>query len=297
MKNLGYKDNPVLVYEHHDTENNHIHIVTSRVGIDGKKIKDSFEGKRANHCLNAILKREPHQEFNRHLNNALSYKFGTHSQFALLMELNGYKTQKKGNELLFFKHGEKQGQISLAKIDQRIKFVENESRNTNQIKAQIYKYRKQYPGGLRSNHDNEFTKEQKKFESDLTCFLKEKFGLDFIFFTGKDKDKPYGYTIIDHRSKEVYKGSDVLKLDYLIADSVVKEQKDFVTGDIKIPSVQNNRHSSQYESYQKLLEEKSTSNNEIVLGDLFEEFIRELEKENYESNGKARRKRGRRRGI
>ena len=64
MENLGYKENPVLIYEHHDTKNNHIHIVTSRVGEDGKKIKDSFEGKRANQFLNAILKREPHQEFN-----------------------------------------------------------------------------------------------------------------------------------------------------------------------------------------------------------------------------------------
>jgi hypothetical protein len=305
MQSLGYKENPVLIYEHHDTKNNHIHIVTSRVGEDGKKIKDNFEGKRANQFLNAILKREPHQEFSRLLNNALSYKFGTQAQFVLLMEMNGYKTKKTDGNLLFYKHGEKQGEISLIDIDKRIKLVENERRNTNQIKAIIHKYKKQYSGKLHSNHDHKFTTEQKKFESDLTDFLKQKFGMDFIFFTGKDKDKPYGYMIIDHHNREVYKGSDVLKLDYLINDSVVKEQKDFVTTNNEISAFQNEKNSSNYEFYKTLSEEnktgyvagENTSNNEIQLGDLFEDFIRELEKENYESNGRARKKGRKSRGI
>ena len=298
MQNLGYKENPVLIYEHHDTSNNHIHIVTSRVGEDGKKIKDNFEGKRANHYLNAILKREPHQEFNRHLNTALSYKFGTHAQFILLMEMNGYKTQKNDGNLLFYKHGDKQGEISLIEINRRIKLVENERINTNRIKAIIHKYKNQYSGKLRSNHDHKFTTEQKKFESDLTDFLKQKFGMDFIFFTGRDKDKPYGYMIIDHHNREVYKGSDVIKLDYLITDFVIKEQKGFVTTDREIGAFQNKKNSSNYEFYKTLSEEnktdyaagENTSSNEIQLGDLFEDFIRELEKENYESNGRARKK-------
>ena len=304
MQQLGYSQNPILIYEHHDTNNNHIHIVSSRVSVDGKKIKDNFEGKRANHYLNAIMKREPHQEFNRLLHDALGYKFGTQAQFVLLMEMNGYRIQKKNGNLLFFKHGEKQGEISLIDIDKRIKLVENERRNTDQIKAIIHKYKNQYSGKLHSNHDHKFTTEQKKFESDLTDFLKQKFGMDFIFFIGKDKDKPYGYMIIDHHYREVYKGSDVLKLDYLINDSIVKEQKDFVTTNSEISAFQNEKNSSNYEFYKTLSEKnktdyvagENTSNNEIQLGDLFEDFIRELEKENYESNGRARTKGRRMRG-
>jgi hypothetical protein len=264
-----------------------------------------FEGKRANQYLNAILKREPHQEINRHLNNALSYKFGTHAQFALLMEINGYRTQKKNGHFLFFKHGEKQEEISLTDIDKRIKIVENERRNTDQIKAIIHKYKKQYSGKLRSNHDHKFTTEKKKFESDLTNVLKQKFGLDFIFFTGKDNDKPYGYTIIDHHNKEVHKGSDVLKLDYLITDSVVNGRKNFETADGKIGAFQKSNDLFLDEMSSKVFNERqagfeadeNTSNNEIQLGDLFEDFIRELERENYESEGKVRKKRRRARGI
>ena len=189
-------------------------------------------------------------------------------------------------------------------IDKRIKLVVNERRNTDQIKAIIHKYKNQYSGKLHSNHDHKFTTEQKKFESDLTDFLKQKFGMDFIFFIGKDKDKPYGYMIIDHHNREVYKGSDVLKLDYLINDSVVKEHKDFTTADREVKTFQNNKDLPQLEFYKTLSEEKeteyvvgeNTSNNEIQLGDLFEDFIRELEKENYESNGRARTKGRRMRG-
>ena len=305
MQQLGYGENPILIYEHHDTRNNHVHIVSSRVGIDGKKIKDNFEGKKANHILNSILNREPHQEFNLHLNNALTYQFGTQAQFALLMEVNGYKTQKKEGQFIFFKHGEKQGSIPLSDIDKKIRIDENAERNIKQTKAIIYKYRKQYSGVLRSNHDNKFTTEEKKFESDLTNVLKQKFGLDFIFFTAKDKDKPYGYAIIDHNKKEVYKGSEVIKLDHLITNFLGDGQKEFVSAEIGITAFENNNNSSQYELFQKLVEEKNTEiigheytfNHEFQLGDLFEDFIRELEKENYENNGRGRKKRRRGRGI
>ena len=68
---------------------------------------------------------------------------------------------------------------------------------------------------LRSNHDNKFTTEPRKYESDLTNFLKQKFGFEFIFFSGKDKEMPYGYVVIDHNKREVYKGSDLLALEIL----------------------------------------------------------------------------------
>ena len=292
MQQLGYLGNPILIYEHHDTKNNHVHIVSSRVGLNGKKVNDSFEGKRANHYLNAILNREPHQEFNHHLNSALTYKFGTHAQFALTMEINGYKTQKKDGQFLFFKHGEKQGSISLSDLDKKIVINEKTEKNPHQVKAIIYKYRKQYSGKLRSNHDNKFTTEQKKFESDLTNFLKEKFGFDFIFFSGKDKEKPYGYVLIDHYKRKVYKGSDLLKLDLLITDSVDEEKLS--------ANIYNGN------AYPKLGEEISEEKlqvendfkNDIQLGEILDDFLGEIERVNYQGDGRAKNKRNKkRRGV
>ena len=292
IQNLGYSENPLLIYEHHDTKNNHVHIVSSRVGVNGKKIKDNFEGKRANHYLNAVLNREPHQEFNNHLNSALTYKFGTHAQFALLMELNGYKTQKKDNQFLFFKHGEKQGCIDLPDLDKKIRIDENFEKNTNQTKALIHKYRKQYSGKLRSNHDNKFTTEPKKFESDLTHFLKQRFGFDFIFFTGKDKEMPYGYVLIDHNKRAIYKGSDLVKLDLLIADAVSKEKEPLTTynGNEDTKLIQKNSK----EKFQQENDFKS----EVQLGEILDDFLGEIERANYQGDGRAKNKRNRkRRGI
>jgi len=289
VQQLGYSENPILIYEHHDTRNNHIHIVSSRVGINGKKIKDNFEGKRANHYLNLILNNEPHQEFNQHLTTSLSYQFATYAQFALLMELKGYKTQKKVGQLLFFKHGEKQGFIGLSDLDRKIALYEKAEKNNNQVKAIIYKYRKHYSGKLRSNHDDKFTTEAKKFESDLTSFLKQGFGFDFIFFSGKDKELPYGYVLIDHNKRQVYKGSDLLKLDLLIADTI-NHEKEFASASNRYVSAKLIDKNDQ-EKFQGIDEYK----NELQLGDILSGFLEEVERGNYQGNGRARNKRYRKR--
>lgn len=289
---LGYAENPILIYEHHDTSNNHVHIVSSRVGINSKKINDSFEGKRANHFLNAILNRDPQQEFIHHLNAALAYKFGTHAQFSLLMEINGYKVQKTKEQFLFFKHGEKQEYIKLSDLDKRIAITEISGKNINQTKAIIYKYRKQYSGKLRSNHDNKFTTEPTKFESDLTNLLKQKFGFDFIFFSGKNKETPYGYVLIDHNRREVYKGSDLLQLDLLLAD-VANQEKTAIS-----KSVRHVYNKTVNENNKELLSQENEYKSELQLGNILGDFLEEIERANNQGNGRARNKRNRmRKGI
>lgn len=43
MKGLGYADSPYRIYKHTDIERKHYHVVSCRIGQDGKKISDSFE--------------------------------------------------------------------------------------------------------------------------------------------------------------------------------------------------------------------------------------------------------------
>jgi hypothetical protein len=114
MNRLGYEGNPILLYEHNDTANRHVHIVTSRINKQGKKINDSFEKKRANNILSEILHLNTQDRFARDLASCLLYKCSTEKQFLLLMELKGYRIKLNASEKRFdfYKHGKMSGSIS-----------------------------------------------------------------------------------------------------------------------------------------------------------------------------------------
>lgn len=53
-----------------------------------------------------------------------------------------------------------------------------------------------------------------EFESELQKKLRDIFGLDIVFHH-KDGQKPFGYSVIDHKSGKVFKGSDIMKMNDL----------------------------------------------------------------------------------
>lgn len=44
--------------------------------------------------------------------------------------------------------------------------------------------------------------------------MRDIYGLDVVFHH-KDGQKPFGYSIIDHKSGKVFKGSEIMKMDDL----------------------------------------------------------------------------------
>ena len=93
MQEMGYGMQPYLLIYHKDTANNHVHIVSTRIGRDGKKIADAFEKIRAYKFLNQILGENEQHTLAQHVQQALSYSFSTRTQFALLLEQHGYALQ------------------------------------------------------------------------------------------------------------------------------------------------------------------------------------------------------------
>ena len=47
MQGMGYQDNPYAIYRHYDTDNQHIHIVSTRIDWHGKRISDYQERRKA----------------------------------------------------------------------------------------------------------------------------------------------------------------------------------------------------------------------------------------------------------
>lgn len=197
IKDMGYGKCPYLIYFHSDTENNHVHIVSTRVDKEGHKINDRMEAIRSQRVLNAILKQDLKLNADKDVKDALSYKFKSIAQFKMLLEQRGWKVYDKDDTIVLHRCGDTHYKIDINKVNFTPKSQNDLIRN-KQIAALIHKYK-------RTNTPIE-----------LKNLMKEKFGIDLIYHYGKGKDTPYGYTIIDHQNKRVIKGSDVVDLDVIL---------------------------------------------------------------------------------
>ena len=206
LKEMGYAEEgqPLLVYAHHDTANNHIHIVTSRVAPDGHKIDHHHEKRRSRAVTLEIMKEYTGQkqepEVNDIAKDALSYRFTTKAQFCAIMESLGYEC-KNDNEkpvVHLYRNGEELGTIRAQLIMQyALKENKPDDKRRRQLRAILQKYRH-----LSAN------------KKELDAHMKRKFGISLVFV---DKaDTPYGYIVVDHKNKTVFKGGEFLSIKDLL---------------------------------------------------------------------------------
>ena len=81
LDKMGYGNNPYLIYHHDDTDNTHIHLVTTRVDKNGLKVDDSFEKLRSQKVMHEILLRDSLYEADTDISSALKYNFSTESRY------------------------------------------------------------------------------------------------------------------------------------------------------------------------------------------------------------------------
>ena len=209
LEKMGYAENPYLVYFHSDTKNNHVHLVTSRVNSEGRKIDDSFERTRSQKAMKEILQQDMGEEIRICVSKALRYNFSTAAQFKLLLEGQGVKVEDDGISYCFIKYGRIVSALDKESVTEKAARYAAPEARAKQLKTLITKYK---PG-----------LEQKE----LKALLQTKFGVELVFHQAKGKDTPYGYTLIDHARKQVLKGSQVMKLSELLhaAGPVSAEQR------------------------------------------------------------------------
>jgi hypothetical protein len=173
MKEMKYGEQPYLIVFHKDTENNHVHLVSSRVGKDGKQIDRDYEQVRAVRNINKVLG----YDF------AMQYRFSTKAQFYLILETQGFLGRDYLNEEKL------QKKISGYKAD----------------KARIAELKDLFIAN--------------KANPDFVRLMKSQYGLDLVFHSSEGK-APYGYTVVDHHTKQVFKGSEILNLKLLMDKAI-----------------------------------------------------------------------------
>ncbi|MEM9364081.1 MAG: relaxase/mobilization nuclease domain-containing protein [Bacteroidota bacterium] len=193
LKEMGYGKNPYLIYTHNDTKNNHVHIVSPRVDMDGRHINNKYERVRSQ----KILKEKFSYDFGRNLEKDKlrieGYGISTVQQYKLLWEQLGYKTSQKQDSLNIVSSGRTLLKVPLDSIR-----LEEGSQQKKQRAKQLYPIFLKLSNGLSRDAFSEL--------------VHKKMGVELIFHTAKGHEKPYGYSILDHKAQFVYKGSEVFPL-------------------------------------------------------------------------------------
>ena len=228
MEKMGYGNQPYIIYGHSDTKNNHVHIVSIRIDEKGKKISDSFERLKSQKALNEILGLDFSQQADKDLKKLSAYNFSTMAQFKLMFERAGWTVTEKDGQVNLIKGGETQKTIPVNRINELISRNKTERKNESkkQLVAMLYKYK----GSGDYNQVAEI--------------MKSKFGVDMVFHTKDGHDKPYGYTVIDHKNRTVYKGSELMNLKVLLEpnerDNQVRTAREIIRDFTHQDNIQNN---------------------------------------------------------
>ena len=260
MKEFGAEYNPYFIYFHRDTENNHVHILGTRVKPNGTLLSDHQDFRRLNECLNRIVQKDQFQD----MNELLSYSFQTEGQLMNIIREFGFTTgenKEEPDKVIFYHGGAEAFKANLADLTARNavskddwKKMERREDAARQLKVVFFKYREQslklsgtkdesQKKAGRAKNRKDLTKPDRQLKSDIARLtdasgkrlgkteqqqllwflqqLRSKFGVSIIF--QKDRNGAIrGYGIVDHTRKIALNGSEVMKL----ADIVdFKEQR------------------------------------------------------------------------
>ncbi|MDE6444366.1 MAG: relaxase/mobilization nuclease domain-containing protein [Muribaculaceae bacterium] len=211
LNEMGYAEpeQPLLIYAHRDTANRHLHIITSRVDPDGRKIDDHHERRRSQKVLEKLEKRDVKKKAKADITAALGFNFRNISQFRAVMEAMNYECYVKAQTVYVKKDGMVQDTIDLAIVNAAIQ---------KNLLIPEYKLKPRYSQlwGIFKKYKN-----LNSSLSGLEMELKKKFGLSLVFYGSKDS--PYGYSVVDFHNKVVLEGGKVMKVKELLTFQTKEE--------------------------------------------------------------------------
>lgn len=199
LDEMGYGDprQPLLIYAHTDTDNTHIHIVTSRVAPDGKKIGHSHERRRALETVEKLMQQDRKSKVDNDIASAWEYSFNDIGGFQVIMQSKGYECyRKKDTDKVYVKYGGViQRELAVSDIESHFR------KHTHPVNDDEHKKGLQ----RRSRQLYDIFNKYKHTCSSLDEFaekMRKQFGVSLVFMG--NKDNPTSYRIVDHEKKAVF---------------------------------------------------------------------------------------------
>ncbi len=233
MQKMGFGDQPFVVFKHEDIDRHHLHIVTTNINEQGKKINDSYsklESKKITNELERKYNLHP-ADISKDLKIWTPQKIDTTKKISSQMRntvrhLSGYKFQSFNEyrallSLYNIEVQEVKGETNGLSYHGAVYAATDDAGNqiTNQIKASslgkfagVPHLQKQFDVSKLSKKVAEELKKtlslamnSTKTEEALKQALKKK-NIDLLL-RKNESGRIYGVTIIDHKSKNVLNGS------------------------------------------------------------------------------------------
>lgn len=217
MEAMGYKNQPYAIVFHNDTENNHVHIISTRVDLEtGKKINDSNEGYKARNEINKIMEQDygQDQKFkneNKVSNSLENYSFDTFNSLKTFLNSESQKiyVDKEDKNILNVYNSDWQGKFKLDQLNLNFTL---DSNSKKKYQALFYKYKEKTNNTLFGFpcRDN---KTSYKYNSDFIKGLQTNFGLEIrpIIKNGSVSN----YILVDHKNKTILNGNSIMNAKVL----------------------------------------------------------------------------------
>lgn len=171
LKEMGHARCPALFYIHRDTDNLHLHVVTTKCDENGRKIHDWHSARRMRECLDKFEGRGVANDVQRTVKLASSYYFTQDRHFISLLASMGYQATREADTpvqdttlspskksqanstgfpgiLFLFRNRKRVGEVSMDKIralmeaNRKKAMAEADVQRAKQLSAIMHDYRK-----------------------------------------------------------------------------------------------------------------------------------------------------------
>jgi hypothetical protein len=244
MDKIGFGDQPYLVYQHNDAAHPHLHIVTTNIQEDGKRISIHCLGKNQSETARREIEEKyglvkagstPKQNIHTNLNKAVygksetkrtidnivgevmkCYKFSSLTEFnAVLRQYNVLADRGKEGMLMYDKNGLRFSLLDSKgiKVGVPIKASALYSKPTMKTLQNVFEtntlLKESHKERLTKIIDSFFHATDKHTRANFCVYMKL-YEINAMFREGKD-GRVYGLTLVDNRKCTVFNGSDLGK--------------------------------------------------------------------------------------